>query len=213
MYVGRIVSVGMTKSGKTAAMYRVSSRSFPNREARLKDQVVSIMPRAGFEDDLSKNPYIAYNCIKLSGNFAIVTNGSQTDPITEKIASGMTVRDSVASCLLALDYEKDDYNTPRIVAIADRTAPVGYLGIVRHDAIHVAEFALEPGVAYYVATYEHNTPARCHYVDKEFDAVSADEACSYVIGKGVFADLENPVTSAAALATDSGFELATAIAE
>ena len=213
MYVGRIVSVGMTKSGKAAAMYRVSSRSFPNREARLKDEVVSIMPRAGFEDDLSKNPYIAYNCIKLSGNYAIATNGSQTDPITEKIASGMTVRDAVASCLLALDYEKDDYNTPRIVAIVDRTKPVGYLGIVRHDAIHVAEFALEPGVAYYVATYEHNTPARCHYVDKEFDASNADEACSYVMGKGVFADLENPVTSAAAIATDSGFELATATAE
>ena len=213
MYVGRIVSVGMTKSGKATAMYRVSSRSFPNREARLKDEVVSIMPRPGFEDDLSKNPYIAYNCIKLSGNYAIATNGSQTDPITEKIASGMTVRDSVANCLLALDYEKDDYNTPRIVAIVDRTKPVGYLGIVRHDAIHVAEFALEPGVAYYVATYEHNTPARCHYSDKEFDAANADEACSYVMCKGVFADLENPVTSAAAVATDSGFELGTAIAE
>ena len=213
MYVGRIVSVGMTKSGKATAMYRVSSRSFPNREARLKDEVISIMPRPGFEDDLSKNPYIAYNCIKLSGNYAIATNGSQTDPITEKIASGMTVRDAVANCLLALDYEKDDYNTPRIVAIVDRTKPVGYLGIVRHDAIHVAEFALEPGVAYYVATYEHNTPARCHYVDKEFDAANADEACSYVMCKGVFADLENPVTSAAAIATDSGFELATAIAE
>lgn len=213
MYVGRIVSVGMTKSGKTAAMYRVSSRSFPNREARLKDEVVSIMPRAGFEDDLSKNPYIAYNCIKLSGNYAIATNGSQTDPITEKIASGMTVRDAVATCLLALDYEKDDYNTPRIVAIADKSKPVGYLGVVRHDALHVAEFALEPGVAYYVATYEHNTPARCHYVDKEFDAANADSACSYIIGKGVFADLEKPVTSAAAVATDSGFELATAIAE
>ena len=68
MYVGRIVSVGMTKSGKATAMYRVSSRSFPNREARLKDEVVSIMPRAGFEDDLSKNPYIAYNCIILACN-------------------------------------------------------------------------------------------------------------------------------------------------
>ncbi len=213
MYVGRIVSVGMTEAGKAVVMYRVSSRSFPNREARLKDGVVSIMPRAGFEDDLSKNPYIAYNCIKLSGSYAIVTNGSQTDPITEKITSGMMVRDAVASCLLALDYEKDDYNTPRIVAVADRNKPVGYLGIVRHDALHVAEFALEPGVVYYVATYEHNTPARCHYVDKKFDAANAEEACSYVIGKGVFADLENPITAAAAVATDDGFELATSIAE
>ena len=213
MYVGRIVSVGMTQEGKTTAMYRVSSRSFPNREARLINGVVSIMPREGFEGDLSKNPYIAYNCIKIAGKYAVVTNGSQTDPIAEKIHSGMTVRDSVASCLLALDYEKDDYNTPRIVAIAAQDEPVGYLGIVRKDAIHVAEFALEPGVAYYVATYEHNTPARCHYNDKEFDAATAEDACQYVMEKGVFADLENPVTSAAAVANDSGFDLATAIAK
>jgi IMP cyclohydrolase len=203
----------MTKSGKAVAMYRVSSRSFPNREAKLQDKTISIMPRPGFEDDLTKNPYIAYNCVRLAGSYAIATNGSQTDPITEKIASGMSVRDAVASCLLALDYEKDDYNTPRIVAIADRDKPVGYLGIVRHDALHVAEFPLEPGVAYYVATYEHNTPAKCHYVDKEFDVSDAQDACGYIMGRGVFADLENSVTSAAAVASDTGFELATAIAE
>lgn len=213
MYVGRIVSVGMTPEGKNTAMYRVSSRSFPNREARLINGVVSIMPRAGFEDDLSKNPYIAYNCIKISGRYAVVTNGSQTDPIVEKINSGMTVRDSVASCLLALDYEKDDYNTPRIVAVVAQDEPVGYLGVVRKDAIHVAEFALEPGTLYYVATYEHNTPARCHHNDKNFDAVTAEDACQYVIDKGVFADLENPVTAAAALVNGNRFDLATAIAE
>ncbi|MDR0932030.1 MAG: hypothetical protein LBM70_03310, partial [Victivallales bacterium] len=33
MYLGRIVAIGMTKDGKPTAMYRVSSRSFPNREA------------------------------------------------------------------------------------------------------------------------------------------------------------------------------------
>ncbi len=213
MYVGRIVSIGMTKSGNAVAMYRVSSRSFPNREAKIKGETISIMPRAGFEGDLAKNPYIAYNCVRLAGSYAIATNGSQTDPITEKIASGMSVRDAVASCLLALDYEKDDYNTPRIVAIVDRENPVGYLGIIRHDAIHVSEFALEPGVAYYVATYEHNTPSRCHYSDKAFDATTADDACNYIMGKGVFADLEKSVTAAAAIATETGFELATVVPE
>ena len=213
MYVGRIVSIGMTPQGKTAAMYRVSSRSFPNREAKLINGVVSIMPRKGFEDDLSKNPYIAYNCIKTAGKYAVVTNGSQTDPIAEKINSGMTVRDAIATCLLALDYEKDDYNTPRIVAVADKDNPVGFLGIVRKDALHVAEFSLVPGKAYYVATYEHNTPAGCHYKDDNFDADTAQEACEYVIGKVVFADLENPVTAAAAVANEYGFDLATAVAD
>ncbi len=213
MYVGRIVSIGMTKDGKAVAMYRVSSRSFPNREAKIKGNAISIMPRAGFEGDLAKNPYIAYNCVRIAGSYAIATNGSQTDPITEKIASGMSVRDAVTSCLLALDYEKDDYNTPRIVAIVDRENPVGYLGIVRHDAIHVAEFALEPGVAYYVATYEHNMPSSYHYADKTFDAGNAKDACNYIMSKGVFADLENSVTAAAAIATDNDFDLATVVPE
>ena len=31
MYVGRIVAVGRTRAGANAALYRVSSRSFPNR--------------------------------------------------------------------------------------------------------------------------------------------------------------------------------------
>ena len=211
MYLGRIVAIGMTKENKTVGMYRVSSRSFPNREARLNNNVVSIMPRAGFEDDLTKNPYIAYNCVKIVGEYAVVTNGSQTDPIAEKISSGMNVRDAVATCLVALDYEKDDYNTPRIVAVVSNKEAVGYLGIVRRDALHVAEYALEPGVAYYISTYEHNTPSKCHYKDKEFNIANAQDACEYIIGKGVFADFEHPVTSAAAVAAGASFELANSV--
>ena len=92
MYLGRIVAIGMTKEGKAAAMYRVSSRSFPNREAVLGNQQVAIMPRPGFEDDLRKNPYITYNCIRLTGEWAVATNGSQTDPIVEKLAMGYPAR-------------------------------------------------------------------------------------------------------------------------
>ena len=209
MYVGRIVSVGMTKSGKVVAMYRVSSRSFPNREANVSNETISIIPKAGFESDLSKNPYIAYNCVRLSGDFAIATNGSHTDPVTEKIAAGMPPRDALALAMLAMDYEKDDYDTPRISAVVNRSNSLGYLAIVRKDALHVAEFALTPGQAYYVATYEHVVPSKCHYSDDGFDAANAAEACDYIMGKGVFAELEKPITAAAAMSADSGFELAT----
>jgi IMP cyclohydrolase len=208
MYVGRIVAIGMTKNGKTAAMYRVSSRSFPNREARMEAGKVAIMPKKGFEDDLSKNPYIAYNCLRMAGEFAVATNGSHTDPVTEKIAMGIPPRDALASCLLAMDYEKDSLDTPRIAAIVSGTLPKGWLGIVRKNAISVLEIDLEPGKAYYVATYEHDTPSKCHYADNAFDAESTADACSYVIRGGVFADLDRPVTAAAALASDNGFELA-----
>ena len=52
MYLGRIVAIGMTKSGKAGAFYRVSSRSFPNRQAVLQGDKVAILPRPGFEGDL-----------------------------------------------------------------------------------------------------------------------------------------------------------------
>ena len=198
----------MTRAGNAVAMYRVSSRSFPNREARIVGETASIMPKKGFEDDLSKNPYIAYNCLRLAGEFAIATNGSHTDPITEKIAMGLPPRDALASCLLAMDYEKDSLDTPRIAAVVSKEQPKGWLGIVRKDAISVLEIPLEPGKAYYVATYEHNTPSKRHFADDAFDAASPADACSHIIGKSVFAELEKPVTAAAAFAEGDGFALA-----
>ena len=75
MYLGRIVAIGMTRSGKTAAMYRVSSRSFPNREAVEINGQISILPRAGFESDLRKNPYISDNCVRIAGEWAVTSRG------------------------------------------------------------------------------------------------------------------------------------------
>ena len=210
MYLGRIVSVGMTKDGKVAAMYRVSSRSFPNREAREIGDNISIMPRPGFEDDLKKNPYITYNCARVTEKYAIVSNGSQTDPITEKIAMGMPVRDALAYCSLSMDYEKDDYNTPRVTAVVSRTEPKGWLAIVRHDALVVREFDLEPGKLFYVSTYEKNLPTT-HNIDEAFDAADAAAAAQYVIDGGVFADFEHPVTSAALFVDNHKVEKATVV--
>jgi len=208
MYVGRIVAAGMTRAGEAVAMYRVSSRSFPNREARLNNETISIMPRPGFEDDLKKNPYIAYNCVRLAGQWAVASNGSQTDPIVEKIAMGMPVRDAFALGLLAMDYEKDSLNTPRIITAVSHTAPVAFFGIIRHDALLVRQVELKPGQAFYIATYEHNYPCEQHFGDQNFDAKDAAAACGYVIRGGVFADLEKPVTAAAAFARNGKFELA-----
>ena len=213
MYVGRIVAVGRTRSGRLAAMYRVSSRSFPNRRASILERAVAIIPKQGHENDIHKNPYIAYNCLRLQDDYAVATNGSQTDPIAEKLGAGMTVRDALTTVLSALDYEHDSYNTPRIAAIVKRGAATGHLGIVRHDALLVQELPLEPGTACYVCTYEHNAPGR-QYMDTQFDVDSAADACQYVLGKGVFADLVRPITAACALELDGGgFEIATAYAD
>ena len=210
MYIGRIVAFGMTKDGRPCAMYRVSSRSFPNRRAVENNGNIAIIPREGAEGDLAKNPYISYNCLRVAGEWAVATNGSQTDPIVEKIAAGMPVRDAITMCLLAMDYEKDSLDTPRVVAVAGRVSKLGYLGIVRKDAVMVREFKMVPGEARYISTYELNAPCDTN-VDTNFDAACEDCAAQYVVDGGVFAGFENPVTSAAAIAVEDGFALATKI--
>jgi len=206
MYVGRIVSIAKNNQGKLCAMYRVSSRSFPNRMATENERGVAIVPKPGHENDVFKNPYIAYNCLRLTGSYAVATNGSHTDPVTEKLEAGMNMRDALVNVLHGMDYEHDHLNTPRIAAIVDRETGKGALGIVRVDGLHVRDFDLKNGEAYYVATYEHNTPSP-HYHDTEFDASTPEEACNYILAKGKFAELERPVTAACAVETESGFDI------
>ena len=209
MYVGRIVAIGRSTSGNNAVMYRVSSRSFPNREAVDTGLALAIVPRAGFEADVSKNPYIAYNALRLAGDWAIATNGSHTDPITEKIDAGMPVRDALALTLIAMDYEKDDFNTPRIAAVVPRRGDTGWLAVVRKDALVVKELPLEAGKVVYVATYEADDVRGEQ--SSEFDASTAAEAAAFAVSGGAFADLEKPVTSVAALTNEAGFALGTHI--
>ena len=208
MYVGRIVAVGRSRGGSLAAMYRVSSRSFPNRHAVTNDRGVAIVPKEGHETDVQRNPYIAYNCLRLVGDYAVATNGAQTDPVADKLATGMSPRDALALSLLTLDYEHDHLNTPRIAAIVKRGSETGCLGIVRHDGLMVREFPLEAGTAYYVCTYEKDVPSES-YRDTGFDVKSADAACEYMLTGGVFAEFERPVTAVTALqAAEGGFETA-----
>jgi IMP cyclohydrolase len=73
MYIGRIVCVARTPQGHLAALYRVSSRSFPNRMAVPGEARVAIVPKPGHELDIQRNPYIAYNVcawISLGGSGA-----------------------------------------------------------------------------------------------------------------------------------------------
>ncbi len=154
----------------------------------------------------SGDAYIAYNAVRLAGDAAVATNGSQTDPIAEKIASGMSLRDAMVQSLIVLDYEKDDFSTPRIAVAVARGAEEGWCGIARRDALIVRALPLVKGKAYYFATYETNEP-KAEYVS-DFGAATAEEAARWVVSGGVFADLEKPVCSAAAVETKDGFALA-----
>ncbi|WP_323172785.1 IMP cyclohydrolase [Natrialba sp. PRR66] len=190
-YVGRFVVVG-----PEVGAYRVSSRSFPNREITAREDALTVGPTADAPE--TDNPYVSYNCLRVvgtpTGQTAAFGNGSHVDPIAEKLERGYPARDALAESLLALDYEKDDYNTPRIAAtIGDDGEAL--IGTVRKDALLV-EPVDEPTL---VATYEKNAPEPI-----EFTADSAGTAAS----ESYELEFEHAICAAGVARTDDGFETA-----
>lgn len=192
MYLGRIVSVGMNSEKKPFIAYRVSSRSFPNRMAKSFEDKAAIIPKEGYETDIFENAYIAYNCVKIVKDVAIVSNGSHTDVIADKIAVGMNIKDAMALSLLAMDYEKDDYNTPRIAAAitstTDENSYEAYIGIVTDGKVLVEK--LEYGKAAFISTYECQSPE-----EVEFTAKDSASAAKLILDEGEFEKFTNPVAS------------------
>ncbi len=196
MYTGRILSAGMNSDGKPFVAYRVSSRSFPNRKCLKYDDRAAVVPIEGFEKDIYKNAYISYNSIKIVDDKIVVSNGSQTDVIADKIAVGMNMRDAMAYSLLTMDYEKDDYNTPRIAAAVSSSSDEDeyecFIGIVNDKKLLVE--AVPYGEAAFISTYGSQAPDPV-----EFDAKTSTEAAKFIFDEGTFADYEKPVTSCAAV--------------
>jgi IMP cyclohydrolase len=196
MYVGRFVVVGP----ETAA-YRVSSRSFPNRQIVDRDGTLTVVPTP--EADETDNPYVSYNCIRTTSGGAVVGNGSHVDPIAEKLELGYPARDALAESLLALDYEKDDYDTPRIAGVlaGERATTDGagetesYIATVRRDAL-IVQPVTEPTL---VATYEKDSP-------EPWDLEASDAAGA---AREVYeADLEHRVCAAGVSVDGDAFETA-----
>jgi IMP cyclohydrolase len=206
MYVGRLLVVG-----PAVGAYRVSSRSFPNRGVVEREGTLTVAPT----DDApaTENPYVSYNCLRLVEGGAVLGNGSHVDPIAEKLALGYPARDALAHGLLAMDYEKDDYDTPRIAGVlgtgdlgggdadsAGGPGPTGgsYVGIVRRDALLV-ERVDEPTL---VATYGRDRPESF-----AFDATNAAGAARAAYDL----DFEHPVCAAGVTRAEGGeFEAAVA---
>lgn len=190
MYVGRFIVVG-----PDVAAYRVSSRSFPNRKIIDRDGTLSVVPTEDAAE--TDNPYVSYNCLRTTedGEQAAIGNGSHVDPIVEKLDLGYPARDALVTGLHAMDYEKDDYNTPRIAGVLDDTG-AGVIGTVTHDAL-VVETVTEPTL---VATYEENRPTTY-----DIDATDAESAARAVYD----ADFEHRVCAAGvSRAEDGSFETA-----
>ena len=198
MYVGRVLV-----AGPRVGAYRVSSRSFPNRQATERDGTVTVGPTPDAPE--TDNPYIGYNCLRLTDRGAVIGNGSHVDPIAEKLALGYPARDAIAEPLLALDFEKDDYDTPRIAGVvgvtddptvaADTDDPGAVVGTVRRDAL-VVEAVEEPTL---VATYERDDPEP-YALDATDAAGAARELYDH--------EYEHRVCAAGVTVADGGFETA-----
>jgi len=190
MYVGRFLVVG-----HGIAAYRVSSRSFPNRMVTERDGALTVGPTPDAPE--TDNPYIAYNCVRTAdrgdGPVGVVGNGSHVDPIAEKVDMGYPPRDALALALLALDFEKDDYDTPRIAGVASGSG--AFVATVRRDALLV-EAVEEPTL---VATYERDSPG-AFSLEAETAEAAARELYEH--------EFEHTVCAAAATVEAGGVETA-----
>ncbi|WP_135807195.1 IMP cyclohydrolase [Halorussus marinus] len=186
MYIGRFLIVA-----PELAAYRVSSRSFPNRRVVEREAALTVAPTADAPE--TDNPYVSYNCVRTTGESAVVGNGSHVDPITEKLDLGYPARDALAESLLALDYEKDDYDTPRIAGVVGDDG--AFVGTVRRDALLVREVD-EPTL---VATYEKDAPEAF-----DFEASTAADAAREVYDL----EFEHAVCAAGLARAEDGFSLA-----
>jgi IMP cyclohydrolase len=188
MYVGRVLVVG-----PGVGAYRVSSRSFPNRRIVERDGSLTVRPTADAPE--TDNPYVSYNCVRTSDGRAVLGNGSHVDPVTEKLDLGYPARDALATALLALDYERDDYDTPRIAGVVGPDGAI--VGIVRPDALLVERVA-EPTL---VATYGEDRPRAI-----DFAATDAPAAAREIYDL----DFEHPVCAAGAAVGVDGVRTAIA---
>jgi IMP cyclohydrolase len=196
MYVGRFVVVA-----PGIGAYRVSSRSFPNRRVLDRDGALTVGPTPDAPE--TDNPYVSYNCVRevrtpADEPLAVVGNGSHVDPIAEKLELGYPARDALATPLLALDYEKDDYDTPRIAGVVG--SETATIGVVRRDALLV-EAVDEPTI---VATYETDSPEPYALAAADGETPDAAAAASELLD----ADFEHPVCAAGATVDADGVTLA-----
>jgi len=197
MYVGRFVVAGRTKEGMPYLAYRVSSRSFPNRRIVVVEDRAMVVPTE--DAPPTDNPYVSYNCLRRHKGTVLVANGSHVDPAIDKISLGYGVRDALALSLLALDYEHDRYNTPRIAAGLEGDSGAMFLGIVAEGRLCVERVDVTSGQALLLATYEANDPTPVTLAGATPGALcDAVYECSY----------EHPVTALACMLHQGRLDIA-----
>lgn len=188
MYVGRLLVVA-----PGVGAYRVSSRSFPNRRVETRsDGRLAVVPTADAET--TENPYVSYDCLQVVGEESddgarvALGNGTHVGAVAGKLELGYPPRDALAATLLATDFERDEYDTPRIAGVVESERAT--VGVVRRDGL-VVETVDEPTL---VATYERDEPEPF-----AFAATTAATAASEAYGL----DFEHAVCAAGVTVGDA----------
>lgn len=201
MYIGRIVTIGLTESGDWFAGYRVSSRSFPGRRMEEKDQRVLVVDTEGAE-----NRFISYCAMVTASDHAVVGNGTHVDIISDQLTDGVPIQHALVNVLNGMGFEHDHLGTPRITGVIVPGKHLAYLGIVAPDRIHVEKVALDKGQVQHLATYEHNSISDAHKnpLAQRNDPTTARTLANMLLEDGHFAEFANPVCACATLAVVQG---------
>lgn len=175
-YLGRIIIIGRTREGTDVVAYAVTGRS-PSSQARKLVEVepgtIKTEPTNPEVLDQGIRSLLVYNCTRMFQDSVIVSNGAQTDLISQVLSTQcfssptevlvkafsrpyLVKGDKKVSLIDLTSYEPDAPNwTPRIsgLLIGGRAA----MSIIKCDdgkpERHYFEFPLENGYGRVIATY------------------------------------------------------------
>jgi len=114
-YPGRGIVMGLSKDGQRAVqVYWIMGRSLNSRN-RILVQEGDVVKTRPFDESKVENPsLIIYTAMRMVNGIHIVSNGDQTDTVSQAIADGHTFQEGLED----RTYEPDDPNfTPRITGM------------------------------------------------------------------------------------------------
>ena len=155
-YPGRGIVLGQNHDGVWIAIYWIMGRS-DNSRNRIFTHKDNVLSTEAADPSLVKDPsLIIYNAMRGIGHNIIVSNGSQTDVIYDKLMLG-------SSFLASLEHEKYEPDapnyTPRISGYIDRNVGSVSLSIIKRNHTgntdyHFYRYSNIPlGVGYCITTY------------------------------------------------------------
>ncbi|GHU73897.1 hypothetical protein AGMMS49992_13890 [Clostridia bacterium] len=156
-YPGRGICVGLTPDGRNAVLgYFVLGRSERSRNRVLVQQGDAIATHAIDDRFLNDMPNRLYTALDVVGQQTILTNGVQTDTITQYLRSGRTFEEA----LRTWEYESDPpHFTPRISALINVDKILSYrLSILRNREMTTLRSFFEyqgiAGEGHFLHTYQ-----------------------------------------------------------